>query len=140
MPSQELALRVKVEGRELFLPAGDTLEVIALEYVLPFPAQMYGLSGIVFNHGQPVPVLDWGLFGSEEGAAPLVAILKRRLAVPIQKVFEIRDIEALPLVGLKRGDPLNPILGHRRKLSGHAHGVLNVEKLLGLLHNRSFRR
>ncbi|HJV89049.1 MAG TPA: hypothetical protein VJ623_01985 [Holophagaceae bacterium] len=140
MADSKLLLRAAVGDRELLIHAGDVEEVVPLEYLIPFPSDLPGLAGIMAHHGEPLPVLDWGPYGAGEADCPFVAVLKRRLGVPLTRILEVRDLEGVPEVGLKRGDPWNPMLGHRRRLSGHSQGVLDVEKLLALLHNRSLRR
>ena len=140
MHEQSLILRAAVGGRELFIPASDLQEVLQLEGVEAFPYHLPGLLGVIPVHGEPLPLLDWNAFGTENEGASLVAVLKRRLGIPILRVLEVREKEGTKEVGLKRGDPWNSILSHRRRLSGHSHGVLDVEKLLSLLHNRGLRR
>lgn len=135
-----LFLRAEVAGRELLIPAADLQEVLPLEEPEPFPANLMGLVGVVPFHGEPLPLLDWEAFQTDAKGAGLIAVLKRRLGVPIHRILEVRDTEGAPVVGLKRGDPWNPLLGHRLRLSGHSQAVLDVEKLLALLHNRSLRR
>jgi chemotaxis signal transduction protein len=135
-----LVLRADVGGRELLIPASDLQEVMTLEDVEPFPTHLAGLAGVVPFHGEPLPLLDWEVFQTATQGAGLIAVLKRRLGIPIHRVLEVRDSEGAAVVGLKRGDPWNPLLGHRLRLSGHSQAVLDVEKLLALLHNRGLRR
>ncbi len=140
MPEQKLILRAALADRELIIAASDLHEVLPLEGMEPFPSAVYGLAGVVPVHGEPLPVLDWGAFDTSATGAAFIAVLKRRVGIPIQRVLEVRELGGATEVGLKRGDAWNPILGHRLRLSGHSHGVLEVEKLLALLHNRSLRR
>jgi len=140
MHDRALMLRGVVGERELWIPAADLQEVVALEAVHAFPSATPGLAGVVSHHGEPLPVLAWADFGTTSPTGALVAILKKRLGVPLDRVVEVRMVEGTTEVGLKRGDAWNVLLGHRRRLSGHSHGVLDVEKLLSLLHNRGLRR
>ncbi len=140
MRERGLVLRAAAAGRELYIAASDIQEILPREDVESFPSQLPGLAGVMPVHGEPLPLLDWAAFGTPEAGAPLVAVLKRRIGIPIQRVLEVREMEGATEVALKRSDTWNPLLGHRLRLSGHSHGVLDVEKLLALLHNRSSRR
>lgn len=140
MHDRGLILRAAIGDRELIIAASDLQEVLPLEGMEPFPSVVYGLTGVVPVHGEPLPLLDWSTFETDSAGSAFVAVLKRRIGIPIQRVLEVRESGGGTEVGLKRGDVWNPILGHRLRLSGHSHGVLDVEKLLALLHNRSLRR
>lgn len=133
-------MRVQLGGKQLFLRGADLVEIVPLERIEPMPMHLPGLSGILALRSGPLPVLDWSLLDIHPGSAPLVAVLRRRLGLPIERIVEVRDISQLPTAELKRGDSLNPVLSHRCRLSGQSHGVLEVEKLLSILHNRGFRR
>lgn len=140
MADRPLVLRSIVADRELWIAAEDLQEVVPLETVHAFPAPTPGLEGVMAHHGEPLPILCWEDFSVAVPPRALVAVLKRRLGIPIDRVLEVRALEGTSQVGLKRGDAWNGLLGHRRRLSGHSHGVLEVEKLLSLLHNRGLRR
>lgn len=134
------ALKAQAAGRTLLIPSADLLEVVPLDHLEPIPTPMPGLLGIMALRSGPLPVLDWEVFQTPAEGSGLVAVLRKRLGIPLERVLEVRDVGGSPTVGLKRGDPWNAILSHRCRLSGHSHGVLEVEKLLALLHNRSLRR
>lgn len=140
MHERSLVLRGCVGDREIWIAAEDLQEVVPMETIHPFPAPTPGLAGVLALHGEPLPLLHWGDFGVGDLPSTLVAVLKRRIGIPLDRVLEVRPVEGTTQVGLKRGDTWNPLLGHRRRLSGHSHGVLDVEKLLILLHNRGLRR
>ncbi len=140
MHDRALVLRAAVGDRELWIPAEDLQEVVPAEAIHPFPPATPGLAGVVALHGEPLPILSWRDFGVEGAPIALIAVLKRRLGIPLERVLEVRAVEGTTQVGLKRGDAWNVLLGHRRRLSGHSHGVLDVEKLLSLLHNQALRR
>ena len=140
MAERGLVLRGVVGDREIWIAAEDLQEVVPLEEVHGFPADTPGLEGVMAHHGEPLPVLRWEDFAVSGPPRALVAVLKRRVGIPIERVIEVRALEGTAQVGLKRGDAWNPLLGHRRRLSGHSHGMLEVEKLLSLLHNRGLRR
>jgi chemotaxis signal transduction protein len=134
------ALKVQTAGGTLYIPSSDVVEVVPLEHIEPIPIPIAGILGVLSLRTGPLPLLDWGVFQTPAASTGLVAVLRKRLGLPLERVLEVRDLAGAPTVGLKRGDPWNPILSHRCRLSGHSHGVLEVEKLLALLHNRSFRR
>ena len=140
MREQGLLLRAAIGDRELLIATSDLQEVLPLEDMEPFPSPLQGLAGVIPVHGEALPLLDWGAFETSAEGAGLVAVLKRRLGIPIHRVLEVREMGEAKEVALKRGDAWNPLLSHRLRLSGHSQGVLDVEKLLALLHNRSLRR
>lgn len=140
MAEVQQAMRAQVGGRDLLIPSGDLIEIVPFERLEPIPVAIPGLAGILPLRSGPLPVLDWEPFQTSSEGLGYVAVLRRRLGIPVERVQEVLNLAEAPTVGLKRGDPWNPLLSHRCRLSGQSHGVLEVEKLVSLLHNRSFRR
>jgi chemotaxis signal transduction protein len=134
------AMRARVGDRDLLIPSGALVEILPFERLEPIPVAIPWLAGILPLRSGPLPVLDWERFQTPMEGLAFVAVLRRRLGILVERILEVRDLADAPTVGLKRGDPWNPLLSHRCRLSGHSHGVLEVEKLVSLLHNRSFRR
>jgi chemotaxis signal transduction protein len=79
---------------DLLLATLDLREVVASTPVAPLPGRPRGIEGVVFYQGEFLPVLAWeDLPGGfvPEGEAGVLAVLRPRLGLPIQRLYGTID-------------------------------------------------
>ena len=133
-------LWVRAAGRDLLLSTRDLREVVAPSPPTPLPGGLTGIQGVVIHQGEFLPVLAWeDLPGGRrlEGPPEALAVLRTRLALPLERL--VRTLEELPGPGEEPEDtdPTRGWLGASVQLNGVAVRQLDVEGMLDLL--RRFR-
>ncbi len=133
-------LQVRAAGRDLLLSTRELREVVAPSPLAPLPGRLPGIQGVVLHQGEFLPVLAWeDLPGARrpEGPPEALAVLRTRLALPLERL--VRTLDDLPGLWeeMEGDDPARAWLGASVQLQGPAARHLNVEGLLELL--RRFR-
>ncbi len=107
-------LHVKAGGLDLLISTGDIQEVIPSGEVAPLPGRPRGIQGVVVHQGEFLPVLAWGdLPGCPifPGRPTALAVLRRRLGLPLEAIFGNQSLPAEGWCDLDADDPLAPWLG-----------------------------
>ena len=87
-------LHVLAAGRHLLLATLDLREVVAATPVTPLPGPSRGIQGVVLHQGEFLPVLAWGDLpgcAAPLGPHPVLAVLRPRLAVPLERMLGLLD-------------------------------------------------
>jgi chemotaxis signal transduction protein len=82
-------LHAKAAGWDLLLSARDLREVVEPSPLSPIPGGPKGIQGVVFYHGEFLPVLAWEQLpgGRPVGReAVAMAVLKPRLGLPLERI------------------------------------------------------
>ena len=133
-------LHVRAAGLDLALATLDLREVVALESVAPLPGRPPGIQGVVVYLGEFMPVLAWeDLPGCPASAvAPVaLAVLRPRLAIPIDQLVGMIDGSAATLITLDEHDPAIGWSSGLLRAGGLDLHLLDPERLIALL--RRFR-
>ncbi len=144
MPDDGILLLARASGRDLLMAASDLLEVLPAGPVTPLPGPLPGIAGVVLYEGEFLPVLDWGALpgaGGEVAGATSMAVLKRRLALPLEFLSGA-------LEGGREGmrieppgeDPWAPFMVCACAIEGPALPLLDPDKLIDWLHQRRTSR
>ncbi len=134
----------RAQGRDLLLEASQILEVLPAAPVTSLPGPVPGIAGVLLYHGEFLPVLDWnglpGHFGGMIWASAL-AILKRRLALPLEELAGVLEHEGEgPGLEPAEGDPWEEILACKCAVGGASMPLLDPDKLVDWLHHQRSRR
>lgn len=134
----------RAQGRELLLEASQILEVLPAAPVTHLPGPVPGIAGVLLYHGEFMPVLDWnGLPGNPGGMvwASALAILKRRLALPLEELAGVLEHEGEePGLESAEGDPWEEILACKCAVDAASIPLLDPDKLVDWLHHQRSRR
>ena len=131
---------MRAAGRDLLLSTRDLREVVTSSPPTPLPGGLPGTQGVVIHHGEFLPVLAWeDLPGSQRLESPpeALAVLRTRLALPLERLVCTLDQLPGPWQEPEDADPARAWLGASVQLNGVAVRQLDVEGLLALL--RRFR-
>ena len=133
-------LHVRAAGMHLALPTLELREVVAMEPVSALPGRPRGIQGVVVYQGEFLPVLAWGdLPGClAPAAAPVaMAVLRPRLAVPIDRMIGIIEVSAARLRAVEDEDPARGWTGGLLQVGERDLRLLDPDRLVTLL--RRFR-
>jgi hypothetical protein len=134
----------RAQGRDLLLEAAQILEVLPAAPVTALPGPVPGIAGVLLYHGEFLPVLDWnGLPGYPGGMiwASALAILKRRLALPLEDIAGVHEPGGEGrVIESAEGDPWEHVLACRCALGGVSMPLLDADKLIGWLHHQRAKR
>ena len=133
-------LHVRASGLDLALSTLDLREVVAMEPVTPLPGRPQGIQGVVVYQGEFMPVLAWeDLPGCPAPTiAPVaLAVLRPRLAIPIDQMVGMIEVAAATLINLDEHDPAIGWSGGLLRVGGLELRLLDPERLIALL--RRFR-
>ena len=134
----------RAQGRELLLDASQILEVLPAAPVTPLPGPVPGIAGVLLYHGEFLPVLDWNALPGIPGGmiwASALAILKRRLALPLEEIGGVLEHEGKgPAPEPAEGDPWEEILACRCAVGTASVPLLDPDKLVDWLHHQRARR
>lgn len=140
MSEQGSWLHVQASGMDLALSTLDLREVVGMETIAPLPGRPQGIQGVVIYQGEFLPVLAWDdLPGCPAPVATptALAVLRPRLAVPIDRMAGMIEVSTAHLRDLDEDDPAiswsSGLIQHgKEKLR-----VLDPARLIALL--RRFR-
>ena len=134
----------RAQGRDLLLDASQILEVLPAAPVTVLPGPVPGIAGVLLYHGEFLPVFDWNtLPGTPAGrsSTSALAILKRRLALPLEELAGVLDQEGEgPGPEPAEGDPWEQILACRWAVGTASMPLLDPDKLVDWLHHHRARR
>ena len=135
----------RAQGRDLLLEASQILEVLPAASVTPLPGPVPGIAGVLLYHGEFMPVLDWNALPGHPGGmiwASALAILKRRLALPLEGISGVLEQPRGEGPGLEpaEGDPWEEVLACRCTVGGVPMPLLDSDKLVGWLHHQRAKR
>lgn len=133
-------LHVRASGMDLALSTLDLREVVAMEAVSPLPGRPHGIQGVVIFQGEFLPVLAWGdLPGCTVSAAipTAMAVLRPRLAVPIDRMVGMIGVSTATLHQVEEADPASGWTGGLLQVGDLKLRLLDPDRLIALL--RRFR-
>lgn len=133
-------LHVRASGMDLALSTLDLREVVAMEAISPLPGRPAGILGVVIFQGEFLPVLAWeDLPGCPRSAAlpTALAVLRPRLAIPIERIIGMIDPSASHLPGVEEIDPASGWSGGHLQAGELELRLLDPDRLIALL--RRFR-
>jgi len=125
---------------DLALSTLDLREVVAMEAVSPLPGRPQGILGVVIFQGEFLPVLAWeDLPGCPRSTAlpTALAVLRPRLAIPIDRIIGMIDLSAAHLRGLEEHDPASGWSGGHLQAGDRELRLVDPDRLVALL--RRFR-
>ena len=140
MSEQGSWLHVRASGMDLALSNGDLREVVAMEPVSRLPGRPQGIQGVVIHQGEFLPVLAWeDLPGCPvpASAPTAMAVLRPRLAVPIDRLIGMIDASSALVQALDEEDPSKAWSGGMLQAEGQDLRLLDPDRLVALL--RRFR-
>lgn len=133
-------LHVRASGMDLALSTLDLREVVAMEVVSPLPGRPPGILGVVIFQGEFLPVLAWeDLPGCprSEALPTALAVLRPRLAIPIDRIIGMIDLAAARLRGPEEHDPASGWSGGHLRVGDRELRLVDPDRLVALL--RRFR-
>ena len=125
---------------DLALSTLDLREVVGMEPISALPGRPRGIQGVVVYQGEFLPVLAWGdLPGcSASPTAPTaMAVLRPRLAIPIDRLIGIIDVSTATPRAVEEDDPAAAWTGGLFQLGELELRLLDPDRLVALL--RRFR-
>lgn len=131
-------LHVMAAGRHLLLATQDLREVVAASPVTPLPGPSKGIQGVVLHQGEFLPVLAWGDLPGCAGPLaphPVLAVLRPRLAVPVERMLGL--VDTLPEGWVEPEDETHAWASVEGELDDLRAALLDPERLVNLL--RRFR-
>ncbi len=135
-----ILLLARASGRDLLLAASDLLEVLPAGPVTPLPGPLPGIAGVVLHEGEFLPVLDWNALpgtGGDAAAVTSMAVLKRRLALPLEFLSGALEGKREDLrIEPPGDDPWAPFMVCACAIEGPALPLLDPDKLIDWLHQR----
>ncbi|MCE1203640.1 MAG: chemotaxis protein CheW [Holophagaceae bacterium] len=140
MSEQGSWLHVRASGMDLALSTLDLREVVGMETVSPLPGRPQGIQGVVVFQGEFLPVLAWvDLPGCAVPTAPpmAMAVLRPRLAIPIERMIGVIDAPAATFRDIDEDDPATGWAGGLLHAGGLDLRLLDPDRLIALL--RRFR-
>lgn len=133
-------LHVRASGMDLALSTLDLREVVAMEVVSPLPGRPPGILGVVIFQGEFLPVLAWeDLPGCPRSATlpTALAVLRPRLAIPIDRIIGMIDLAAARLRGPEEHDPASGWSAGHLRAGDRELRLVDPDRLVALL--RRFR-
>ncbi len=142
MPDRSVLVLARGGGRDLLLNAEDLREVFPYTAITPLPGRLAGIAGVVLHQGEFLPVLSWE---DLPGSSPRVthtafAVLKRRLAIPLERLDGTLDLDKSRPLKPAKDDPWAALITCVLKVEGQRVPLLDADKLLALLHQNKVDR
>lgn len=140
MSEQGSWLHVRASGMDLALSTLDLREVVGMEAISPLPGRPQGIQGVVVYQGEFLPVLAWAdLPGCSLSTAhpSAMAVLRPRLAIPIERMIGMLDAAAAVFRDIDDDDPAAGWAGGLIHTGGLELRLLDPDRLIALL--RRFR-
>jgi chemotaxis signal transduction protein len=130
-------LHARAAGRDLLLSVAELQEVVAPAPVTPVPGGPPGIQGVVVHQGEFLPVLAWkdlpGCDGARAEPAAL-AVFRRRLGVPLDRLVGTLEAPEAGWRPLPEEDAWSAFSGGACEVEGRALPLLDLDRLLALLH------
>lgn len=137
MSDRSTLLHARAAGRDLLLSVADLQEVVGPSAVTPVPGGPPGIQGVVVHQGEFLPVLAWkDLPGCGAGGAEPVAlaVFGRRLGVPLERLVGTVEAPDTDWKPVPEEDPWNAFCGALCAMKGADLPLLDLDRLLALLH------
>ncbi|WP_306592073.1 chemotaxis protein CheW [Geothrix sp. 21YS21S-4] len=137
MSERTSLLHARGGGRELLLSVADLQEVVAFAPVTPLPGGPPGIQGVVIHQGEFLPVLAWkDLPGcaAATGESTALAVFRRRLGIPLERLVGTVDTPAGDWAPCADEDPWNAFASGMCEVEGERRPVVDLDRLLVLLH------
>jgi len=133
-------LHVQASGMDLALSTLDLREVVKMETISPLPGRPNGIQGVVVFQGEFLPVLAWGDLPGCPGSTTIptaMAVLRPRLAIPIDRMIGMIDASVATFRGVDEGDPTRGWSSGLLQVGELELRLLDPDRLIALL--RRFR-
>ncbi|BDU69427.1 hypothetical protein GETHOR_15280 [Geothrix oryzae] len=137
MSEHSSLLHVRAAGRDMLLSVADLWEVVAPAPVTRLPGGPPGIQGVVIHQGEFLPVLAWKDLpdcAEAGGDITAVAVFRRRLGVPLERLFGTLDPPEEGWRSSSEEDPCSAFTAGVCSLEGRDLPLLDVDRLLALLH------
>ena len=129
----------RARGRSFLLAASDLMEIIPPEPVRPLPGTIPGIAGVVLYGGEFLPTLAWEQLpgpGGSESPTQAMAVLKRRLVLPLEHLDgdlegELDSWEQAP----PGDDPWALFLSCQYHVQDLRLPLIDADKLISWLHD-----
>jgi chemotaxis signal transduction protein len=121
---------------DLLLSTLDLREVVEPTPVAPLPGRLRGIRGVVIYQGEFLPVLAWeDLPGCQTppGRPVAMAVLRRRLGLPIERMIGTINPPSDAWHDLDEGDAANRWLGGVCRVGDQTLLLVDPERLIALL-------
>lgn len=130
-------LHVRAAGRDLLLSVSDLREMVAPTPVTRLPGGSMGIQGVVIHQGEFLPVLAWkdlpGCPGPFEETTA-VAVFRRRLGIPLERLLGTLEAPEDGWRPPSEDEPWNAFTSSVCRLEGSDLPLLDLDRLLALLH------